>query len=99
MQTTMIPFDKLQTVFAAVAADDDDDDMLLLLLMKMTTTMIIMTMIWSFMPLSRRWKGYNERFLFFVLRFYGPVNPKGSCRAQSVYLTTHFLGRLSPLSG
>ena len=30
-----------------------------------------------------------------VLRFYGPVNLKGSCR---VYLTTHLLGRLSPLS-
>ena len=38
------------------------------------------------------------RFLF-VLRFYGPVNPMGSCRAQSVYLTTCLLGRLSPLSG
>ena len=38
------------------------------------------------------------RFLF-VLRFYGPVNPMGSCRANSVYLTTHLLGRLSPLSG
>ena len=24
----------------------------------------------------------------FVLSFYGPVNPMGSCRAQSVYLTT-----------
>ena len=35
----------------------------------------------------------------FVLRFYGPVNPMGSCRARSVYLTTHLLGRLSPLSG
>ena len=35
----------------------------------------------------------------FVLRFYGPVNPLGSCRAQSVYLTTRLLGRLSPLSG
>ena len=23
----------------------------------------------------------------FVLRFYGPVNPMGSCRARSVYLT------------
>ena len=34
----------------------------------------------------------------FVLRFYGPVNPMGSCRAWSVYLTTHLLGRLSPLS-
>ena len=34
-----------------------------------------------------------------VLRFYGPVNPMGSCGAQSVYLTTCLLGRLSPLSG
>ena len=40
---------------------------------------------------------WNERFLF-VLRFYGPVNPMGSCRTWSVYLTTHLLGRLSPLS-
>ena len=35
----------------------------------------------------------------FVLRFYSPVNPMGSCRARSVYLTTRLLGRLSPLSG
>ena len=35
----------------------------------------------------------------FVLRFYGPVNPRGSCRARSVYLTTRLLGRLSTLSG
>ena len=33
----------------------------------------------------------------FVLRFYGPVNPMGSCRVRSVYLTTLLLGRLSPL--
>ena len=38
-------------------------------------------------------------FFFFVLRFYGPDNPMGSCRARSVYLTTRLLGRLSPLSG
>ena len=37
--------------------------------------------------------------VLFVLRFYGPVNPMGSCRARSVYLITHLLGRLSPLSG
>ena len=37
--------------------------------------------------------------LLFVLRFYGPVNPMGLCRARSVYLTTRLLGRLSPLSG
>ena len=36
---------------------------------------------------------------FFVLRFYGPVNPMGSCRARSVYLTTRLLGRLGPLNG
>ena len=36
---------------------------------------------------------------FFVLRFYGPDHPMGSCRARSVYLTTRLLGRLSPLSG
>ena len=35
----------------------------------------------------------------FVLRFYGPVNPMGSCRARSVYLTTRLMGKLSPLSG
>ena len=35
----------------------------------------------------------------FVLRFYGPVNPMGLYQARSVYLTTHLLSRLSPLSG
>ena len=39
--------------------------------------------------------------VLFVLRFYGPVIPVGSCRARSVYLhvTTRLLGRFSPLSG
>ena len=43
----------------------------------------------------------NRKLLvcLFVLRFYGPVNPMGSCRARAVYLTTRLLGRLSPLSG
>ena len=41
---------------------------------------------------------YHQGCLF-VLRFYSPVNPMGSCRARSVYLTTHLLSRLSPLSG
>ena len=41
----------------------------------------------------------SEPVCLFVLRFYGPVNPMGSCRARSVYLTTRLLGRLSPLSG
>ena len=40
-----------------------------------------------------------EEMNLFVLRFYGPVNPMGSCRVRSVYLTTRLLGRLSPLSG
>ena len=35
----------------------------------------------------------------FVLRFYGQVNPMGSYRAQSVYLITRLLDRLSPLCG
>ena len=35
----------------------------------------------------------------FVLRFYGPVNPVGSCRARSIYLTTRLLDRRSPLMG
>ena len=34
----------------------------------------------------------------FLLRFYSPVKPMGSCRARSVYLTTRLLGRLSLLS-
>ena len=38
------------------------------------------------------------RVCFFVLRFFCPVNPMGSCWVQSVYLTTLLLGRLSPLS-
>ena len=41
----------------------------------------------------------NGLISLFVLRFYGSVNPMGSCRARSVYLTTRLLGRLSPLSG
>ena len=34
----------------------------------------------------------------FVLRFYGPVDPMGSCQARAIYLTTLLLDRLSPLS-
>ena len=36
-----------------------------------------------------------RRLFLSVLKFYGPVNPMGSCRARSVYLTTCLLGRLS----
>ena len=39
---------------------------------------------------------YNTINLYFFCLF---VNPMGSCRARSVYLTTRLLGRLSPLSG
>ena len=42
---------------------------------------------------------WTNQSSLFVLRFYGPVNPVGSCRARSVYLTTRLLDRLSPLSG
>ena len=34
----------------------------------------------------------------YVLRIYGPVNPIGSCQAQSVYVTTLLLGKLSPVT-
>ena len=44
-------------------------------------------------------KRHSKRKVHCVLRCYGPVNPMGSCRARSVYLTTRLLGRLSPLSG
>ena len=40
-----------------------------------------------------------QNYVVVVLRFYGPVNPMGSCPARSVYLTTRLLGRLSPPSG
>ena len=36
----------------------------------------------------------NATYELFVLRFYGPVNPMGSCRARSVYLATLLLNRL-----
>ena len=42
---------------------------------------------------------FRDWVCLFVLMFYGPVNPMGSCQARSVYLTTLLLGRLSPLSG
>ena len=35
------------------------------------------------------------RKCLFVLRFYGPNNPMGSCRARSIYLTTRLLCRQS----
>ena len=41
---------------------------------------------------------YNPH-LFVCVEVHGPVNPMGSCRARSVYLTTRLLDRLSPLSG
>ena len=30
-------------------------------------------------------QGHRVKVCLFVLRFYGPVNPMGSCRARSVY--------------
>ena len=35
----------------------------------------------------------EQSYCLFVLRFYGPVNPMGSCRARSVYLTTRLLNK------
>ena len=45
----------------------------------------------------RRTHRHTYRQILCVFRFYGPVNPMGSCRARSVYLTTRLLGRLSPI--
>ena len=41
----------------------------------------------------------DELPTFVCVEVYSSVNPMGSCRARSVYLTTLLLGRLSPLSG
>ena len=49
--------------------------------------------------ISDIWSNDQVPMILFVLRFYGPVNPMGSCRVRSVYLTTPLLGRLSPLNG
>ena len=50
-------------------------------------------------PRSKHWHLTDYIIVrLFVLRFYSPVNPMGSCRARSVYLTTRLLGMLSPLS-
>ena len=35
--------------------------------------------------------GFFSPLILFVLKFYCPVNPMGSCRVQSVYLTTRLL--------
>ena len=52
-----------------------------------------------------KWKQRRSKSMYasvvclFELRFYGPVNPMGSCQMWSVYLTSFLLDRLSPLSG
>ena len=51
---------------------------------------------WCISLFSRSFKIFNV--ILFVLRFYRPLNPIGSCLVWSVYLTTLLLGRLSPLS-
>ena len=58
----------------------------------------LQTVIWF----CGRWSGLVGRKLrvcLFVFRFYGPVNPMGSCWVWPVYLTTCLLVRLSPLRG
>ena len=47
-------------------------------------------------PYKRTVKQFSS---LFVLRFYGPVNINGSCRARAFCLITLLLGRLSPLCG
>ena len=51
------------------------------------------------LPITFLWDARHNFSCLFVLRFYGPVNPVGSCRMLSVYPTTLLLGRLSSLSG
>ena len=41
---------------------------------------------------------YGKYCIVFVLRFYSPVTPIGSCKVWSVYLTKLFLGMLSPIT-
>ena len=57
------------------------------------------TAFWLVKNLVKTSSTLNPCLFLFVLMFYGPVNPMGSCRARSVYLATRLLGRLSPLSG
>ena len=57
-----------------------------------------MTLFEGSLVISPEGKVLKVRYVV-VLRFYGPVNPMGSCRARSVYLATRLLGRLNPLSG
>ena len=41
----------------------------------------------------------SQSHLFVCVEVFQLSQPNGSCRARSVYLTTHLLTRLSPLSG
>ena len=34
-----------------------------------------------------------QQVCLFVLRFYGPINPMGSCQGRSAYLSTRFTGQ------
>ena len=54
---------------------------------------VCVEVLWTSQP-----NGVMSILFRFVLRFYGPINPMGSCRAGSVYLTALLHGRLSPLS-
>ena len=57
-------------------------------------------LIWIFTGRSHVWRYTFWCCISIVcVEVFGPVNSIGSCRAQSVYLTTLLLGRLSPLSG
>ena len=72
----------------------------------MSAESFVPMMILCFTSLSTQFKSYQDdgrmimkgSVCLFVLRFYGPVNPMGSCQARSVFLRTLLLGRLSPLS-
>ena len=55
---------------------------------KFVKKMSVRTLIKGFGKVNYFDVGFDIPICLFVLRFYGPVNPMGSCRARSVYLTT-----------
>ena len=60
---------------------------------KVLVKVLRMVMHWLWLSDKYFWTNNMIPGTLFVLRFYGPVNPMGSCRAWSVYLTTLLLDR------
>ena len=74
------------------AADDDDDDDDLVFYLSFNIIKVILRQ-----GKLQGWIPPPADFFCFVLRFYSPINPLGSCQAQSIYPTTCFPGQaMSP---